>query len=166
MLTQYSSKLLIALLTLQHALRIRLRHGTKGYHANLGGSSLAKKVENLSSIISDARVLYRIWGILPIIKTVSSALCPRNHDLWSWLYPCIISDDLSGEITTSYKATPQYWANTRLVNVTVLPDGSSCISGRPQRHQPFFFYSESTIPIRIKSMGTLCWTSATSSSRR
>jgi hypothetical protein len=71
MLTQYSSKLLIALLTLQHALRIRLRHGTKSYHASHGGSSLAKKIENLSSIISDARVLYRIWGILPIIKTVS-----------------------------------------------------------------------------------------------
>jgi hypothetical protein len=79
MLTQYSSKLLIALLTLQHALRIRLRHGTKGYHAIHGGSSLAKKVERLSSIISDARVLYRIWGILPIIKTVSTSM-PQSEE--------------------------------------------------------------------------------------
>lgn len=68
MITQYSSKLLIAFLTLQHALRIRLRHGTKGYHAPHGGSSIAKKLEKLSSLISDARCLYRIWGILPILK--------------------------------------------------------------------------------------------------
>lgn len=71
MLTQYSSKLLIAFLTLQHAMRIRLRHGTKSYHAIHGGSSLAKKVENLAGLVSDARVLYRIWGILPIVKWVS-----------------------------------------------------------------------------------------------
>lgn len=68
MITQYSSKLLIALLSLQHALRIRLRHGTKGYHAVHGGSNVAKKIEKLSGLVSDARVLYRIWGILPIIK--------------------------------------------------------------------------------------------------
>lgn len=71
MLTQYSSKLLIAVLTLQHALRIRLRYGTKGYHAAHGGSSLAKKVQNLVGLVSDARVLFRIWGILPIVKWVS-----------------------------------------------------------------------------------------------
>jgi hypothetical protein len=71
MLTQYSSKLLIALLTLQHTLKIRLRYGTKGYHAVHGGSSLAKKVQNLVGLVSDARVLFRIWGILPIFKWVS-----------------------------------------------------------------------------------------------
>jgi hypothetical protein len=71
MITQYSSKLFIAFLTLQHAVRIRLRHGTRGYHAIHGGSSVAKKLERLSGMVSDARCLYRIWGILPILKWVS-----------------------------------------------------------------------------------------------
>lgn len=73
MLTQYSSKLLIAIFTLQHTVRLRLRHGTKGYHAVHGGSNMAKKLERLGTLISDARTLYRIWGILPILKWVSGA---------------------------------------------------------------------------------------------
>lgn len=110
MLTQYSSKLLIALLTLQHALRIRLRHGTKGYHAIHGGSSLAKKIENLGGLVSDARVLFRIWGILPIIKWVRSDLnfieVHLNAD-FSSVYLCIV-DDRSREVTTTDKASSQY----------------------------------------------------------
>lgn len=63
MLTQYSSKLVIVLLNLQHALRLRMlgMRSTKT-------SSAAQRVQKLGSLISDARVLYRIWGILPIIK--------------------------------------------------------------------------------------------------
>jgi len=68
MVTQYGSKLVIALLSLQHAMRIRLRHGTKAYHAVHGGSAAAKRVERLASLIGDARTLFRIWGILPIIQ--------------------------------------------------------------------------------------------------
>lgn len=71
MLTQYSSKLVIALFTLQHTIRIRLRHGTRAYHAAHGGSQTAQKLTRLSSLISDARTLFRIWGILPIVKWVS-----------------------------------------------------------------------------------------------
>lgn len=103
MLTQYSSKLLIALLILQHALRIRIRHGTKGYHAIHGGSLLAKKIEKLSSLISDARVLYRIWGILPIIKTVSFFYILEEFDRLVEIPKSAIFyiDDLFGEITAS-----------------------------------------------------------------
>ena len=63
MLTQYSSKLVIVLLNLQYALRLRMLglRSTKP-------SSAAQRVQKLSALISDARVLYRIWGILPIIK--------------------------------------------------------------------------------------------------
>ncbi|KIS72018.1 uncharacterized protein UMAG_00440 [Mycosarcoma maydis] len=63
MLTQYSSKLVIVLLNLQYALRLRMlgMRSTKT-------SSAAQRVQKLGSLISDARVLYRIWGILPIIK--------------------------------------------------------------------------------------------------
>ena len=63
MLTQYSSKLVIVLLNLQYALRLRMAgiRSTKS-------SSAAQRIQKLSSLISDARVLYRIWGILPIFK--------------------------------------------------------------------------------------------------
>nr|CDI51369.1 uncharacterized protein BN887_04349 [Melanopsichium pennsylvanicum 4] len=63
MLTQYSSKLVIVLMNLQYALRQRMLgiRSTKS-------SSVAQRVQKLSSLISDARVLYRIWGILPILK--------------------------------------------------------------------------------------------------
>ncbi|SAM69121.1 uncharacterized protein UBRO_00691 [Ustilago bromivora] len=63
MLTQYSSKLVIVLLNLQYALRLRMLgiRSTKS-------SSATQRIQKLSSLISDARVLYRIWGILPIIK--------------------------------------------------------------------------------------------------
>lgn len=70
MVTQYSSKLIIPLLTLQHSLRLRLA-GTKAYHASNGGSANARRLEKLSALISDARVLYRIWGLLPMLKWVS-----------------------------------------------------------------------------------------------
>lgn len=63
MLTQYSSKLVIVLLNLQYALRLRML-GLKSTKS----SSAAQRIQKLSSLISDARVLYRIWGILPIIK--------------------------------------------------------------------------------------------------
>lgn len=101
MLTQYSSKLLIALLTLQHALRIRLQHGTKGYHAVHGGSSLAKKVERLASIISDARVLYRIWGILPIIKTVREQSVEEVKRHKKLIHEALLADDFPGKVTTT-----------------------------------------------------------------
>ncbi len=71
MLTQYGSKVLIALLSLQHRLRLRLR-GTRQYHASHGGSSVANRLVALSALASDARTLYRIWGVLPIIKWVSA----------------------------------------------------------------------------------------------
>lgn len=77
MVTQYGSKLVIALLSLQHALRIRLRHGTKAYHAVHGGSAAAKRVERLGALIGDARTLFRIWGILPIIQWVSAGASTR-----------------------------------------------------------------------------------------
>lgn len=63
MLTQYSSKLVIVLLNLQYALRLRML-GIKSTKS----SGAAQRIQKLSSLISDARVLYRIWGILPIIK--------------------------------------------------------------------------------------------------
>lgn len=69
MFTQYSSKLIIPLLTLQHAVRLRLA-GTKVYHASNGGSANARRLEKLYNLIGDARVLFRIWGILPMIKWV------------------------------------------------------------------------------------------------
>lgn len=46
--------------------------GATTYHAPLGGSNVAKRVERLGATVSDARVLYRIWGILPILKWVSA----------------------------------------------------------------------------------------------
>ncbi|CAO1627999.1 unnamed protein product [Parajaminaea phylloscopi] len=67
MITQYSSKLVVPFLTLQHSLRLRLA-GTKAYHASNGGSANARRIEKLSALISDARILYRLWGILPMIK--------------------------------------------------------------------------------------------------
>lgn len=63
MLTQYSSKLVIVLLNLQYALRLRML-GIKSTKS----SSAAQRVQKLSALISDARILYRIWGILPIFK--------------------------------------------------------------------------------------------------
>lgn len=63
MVTQYSGKLLVVLLNLQYALRLRLL-GLKSTKP----SSAAARITKLSSLISDARVLYRIWGILPILK--------------------------------------------------------------------------------------------------
>ncbi|KAK0566082.1 hypothetical protein OC861_003444 [Tilletia horrida] len=68
MLTQYSSKLLIAFLSLQHRVRLRLLEGTKSYHAPHGGSPVAARLERLVALVSDARILFRIWGILPIVK--------------------------------------------------------------------------------------------------
>ncbi|KAK0527179.1 hypothetical protein OC834_003274, partial [Tilletia horrida] len=68
MLTQYSSKLLIAFLSLQHRIRIRLLEGTKTYHAAHGGSPVAARIERLVALVGDARILFRIWGILPIVK--------------------------------------------------------------------------------------------------
>lgn len=70
MLTQYGSKLIIPLLTLQHAIRLRLS-GNKPYHAYKGGSANARRLEKLGGLIGDARVLFRIWGLLPMIKWVS-----------------------------------------------------------------------------------------------
>lgn len=63
MVTQYSSKLVIVLLNLQYALRLRLLRLKSSKP-----SSAAERVRKLSSLISDARTLYRIWGILPILK--------------------------------------------------------------------------------------------------
>ncbi|PWZ02579.1 hypothetical protein BCV70DRAFT_196825 [Testicularia cyperi] len=63
MVTQYSGKLLVVLLNLQYALRLRLL-GLKSTKP----SSAAARINKLSSLISDARCLYRIWGILPILK--------------------------------------------------------------------------------------------------
>ncbi|KAE8212586.1 hypothetical protein CF327_g3776 [Tilletia walkeri] len=68
MLTQYSSKLLIAFLSLQHRVRLRILEGTKSYHAPHGGSPVAARIERLVALVSDARILFRIWGILPIVK--------------------------------------------------------------------------------------------------
>ncbi|KDN40700.1 hypothetical protein K437DRAFT_258568 [Tilletiaria anomala UBC 951] len=67
MLTQYGSKVLIAILSLQHRLRLRLQ-GTRQYHAPHGGSSVAKRLAILGALCSDGRTLYRIWGVLPIVK--------------------------------------------------------------------------------------------------
>ena len=72
MLTQYGTKVFVALLALQHRIRLRLK-GTRQYHAPLGGSSVAQRLVALSSLASDARTLYRIWGVLPIIKWVSAS---------------------------------------------------------------------------------------------
>ncbi|KAL9938876.1 hypothetical protein V8E36_002595 [Tilletia maclaganii] len=68
MLTQYSSKLLIAFLSLQHRIRLRLLESTKMYHAPHGGSPVAARIERLVALVGDARILFRIWGILPIVK--------------------------------------------------------------------------------------------------
>ncbi|PWN40560.1 hypothetical protein IE81DRAFT_325423 [Ceraceosorus guamensis] len=71
MVTQYGSKLVVAFLSLQHVLRVRLA-GAKTFHAEHGGSSVAKRITRLGGLISDARTLYRIWGILPMIQWMIS----------------------------------------------------------------------------------------------
>lgn len=88
MLTQYSSKLIVPILTLQHSLRLRLA-GTEAYHVSNGGSADARRLEKLSSLISDARILYRLWGFLPMIKWVSVTACafPSKHHHASRLMP-------------------------------------------------------------------------------
>lgn len=63
MVTQYSSKLVIVLLNLVHALRLRLL-GIKSTKT----SSAAQRLQKLIALVGDARVLFRIWGILPIFK--------------------------------------------------------------------------------------------------
>ncbi|KAN0065589.1 hypothetical protein ACQY0O_000707 [Thecaphora frezii] len=67
MVTQYSSKLVIVLLNLQYALRRRLL----GLSAKRPASA-TERLRKLSSLISDARTLFRIWGLLPIIKWMVS----------------------------------------------------------------------------------------------
>ena len=81
MLTQYSTKVLVALLSLQHRMRLRLQ-GTRQYHAEHGGSSVANRLVALSSLCSDARTLYRIWGVLPIIKWVRTLCRIRSFLEW------------------------------------------------------------------------------------
>ncbi|PWN51849.1 hypothetical protein IE53DRAFT_33674 [Violaceomyces palustris] len=63
MITQYGSKLVVMLLNIQYALRLRLA-GRKFKRQSVA----AERVAKLGSLVSDARILYRIWGILPIIK--------------------------------------------------------------------------------------------------
>lgn len=82
MLTQYGSKLVIPLLTIQHSLRLRLA-GNKSYHAYKGGSANARRLEKLSALIGDARVLFRIWGVLPMIKWVSSHAVTVRVPKWT-----------------------------------------------------------------------------------
>ena len=77
MITQYGSKLVIAFLALQHALRVRLA-GTKSFHAANGGSSVAVRVQRLGALVGNARVLYRIWGLLPMLQWVSEAGTTRG----------------------------------------------------------------------------------------
>lgn len=93
MVTQYGSKLVVPLLTLQHAIRLRLA-GNKAYHAYKGGSANARRLEKLSSLISDARMLYRIWGLLPMIKWVSKPRRQRKVSLPSAnLFSALAADD-------------------------------------------------------------------------
>lgn len=73
MVTQYSSKLVIVLLNLQHALRLRIL----GLKAKKPSSS-AQRIQRLSALASNARTLFRIWGILPILQWVSP--CPSRKE--------------------------------------------------------------------------------------
>lgn len=71
MITQYSSKLVVPLFELQHALLARI---TSSPALAKSGSEGARRAQRLAGLVGDARVLFRIWGILPILKWVSAAL--------------------------------------------------------------------------------------------
>ncbi|WFD30369.1 hypothetical protein MSPP1_001388 [Malassezia sp. CBS 17886] len=67
MFTQYSSKIVISVLMALHALRQRMR-----LVGAATPSKAAARVQSLGSVVADARVLYRIWGVLPIIQWLIS----------------------------------------------------------------------------------------------
>lgn len=83
MLSQYSARLLVALAALQHRARTWLGLSlspapsaldTLAHHPPYGGSHTAHRFAALSDACADARTLFRIWSVLPIIRWVRAIL--------------------------------------------------------------------------------------------
>lgn len=67
MLTQYGSQMAMALLMGLHRLRRRLQLTSSAK------STLAPRIHNLYAVVADARILFRMWGLLPILQWVCDA---------------------------------------------------------------------------------------------
>ena len=65
MLIQYGSNVVVALLMALHALRQRRGKGFSVAH-------LIPRVRALNALTADARILFRIWGLLPMLKWMLS----------------------------------------------------------------------------------------------
>lgn len=66
MITQYGSQIVMPLLAALHRLRHRLQL-TKQTESNI-----VPKIYNLYAVVADARILVRIWGLLPILQWMIS----------------------------------------------------------------------------------------------
>ena len=66
MITQYGSQIVMPLLAALHRLRHRLQL-TKQTESNI-----VPKIYNLYAVVADARILFRIWGLLPILQWMIS----------------------------------------------------------------------------------------------
>jgi len=66
MVIQYAAKLVVPLLHMRA--RLQQRFGTR----KIPTSSLAVSIEKLGSVVGDSRMLWRIWGLLPIVQWLTS----------------------------------------------------------------------------------------------
>ncbi|WFD34402.1 hypothetical protein MCUN1_001243 [Malassezia cuniculi] len=66
MITQYGSQVVMAVLLALHRFRARL------HLARSPESKLVPRIRNLYALVADARILFRIWGILPMIQWMIS----------------------------------------------------------------------------------------------
>lgn len=66
MITQYGSQVVMAVLLALH--RLRQRIGL----ARTKDSTIVPHIHNLYAVVADARILFRIWGILPMIQWMIS----------------------------------------------------------------------------------------------
>lgn len=66
MITQYGSQVVMALLLALHKLRQRLHLTRKAQ------STLEPRIRGLYAVVADARILFRIWGILPMVQWMIS----------------------------------------------------------------------------------------------
>ncbi|PKI85188.1 hypothetical protein MVES_000976 [Malassezia vespertilionis] len=66
MVTQYSSKMLVGILLFLHGMRKRFNMTTSKT------ASGADKLTRLAGVVGDARILFRIWSVLPMIQWLCS----------------------------------------------------------------------------------------------
>lgn len=78
MFSQYLARLLVALSAGQHRTRDWFWKGPTAYSA-YGGSPTARRFAALSDACADARTLFRVWSILPVIRWVCSPFFPRSR---------------------------------------------------------------------------------------